>query len=360
MREKQMNRRAFLKLAALGMGGLAFRSLDRSLYLPEFPAHDRLGRIVAGKVELKARPNIDSETVGVLFDDAVVPWLSETVGPRPMWYSQRWVETPDGYIYAPNLQPVRNLPNVAISALPQSDAKPGMWVEVTVPYADLILANPPARSPWLKEATLPRVYYSQILWVDEIKTDTHGQIWYRVNERYGTYGDIFWVAGEALRPLTADEMSPLSPNVEEKKVVVDVTYQTLACYEGSSEVFFTRISSGAKFDAQGNAVDKWSTPVGPHHIWRKLVSVHMSGGTTGGGYDLPGIGWTTLFSGDGVAIHSTFWHNNFGVPMSHGCVNARPDDAKWVFRWTNPVTPADTGDMTVSGSVGTVIQVVES
>lgn len=360
MREKQMNRRAFLKLAALGMGGLAFRSLDRSLYLPEFPAHDRLGRVVAGKVEVKARPNIDSETVGVLFDDAVVPWLSSTVGPRPMWYSQRWVETSDGYIYAPNLQPVRNLPNVAISALPQSAAKPGMWVEVTVPYADLILANPPARSPWLKEATQPRVYYSQILWVDEIKTDAQGQIWYRVNERYGTYGDIFWVEGEALRPLTADEMSPISPNVEEKKVVVDVTYQTMACYEGSREVFFTRISSGAKFDAQGNAVDKWSTPVGPHHIWRKLVSVHMSGGTTGGGYDLPGIGWTTLFSGDGVAIHSTFWHNNFGVPMSHGCVNARPDDAKWVFRWTNPVTPADTGDMTVSGSVGTVIQVVES
>ncbi|HWQ84330.1 MAG TPA: L,D-transpeptidase, partial [Anaerolineales bacterium] len=327
MTETKLTRRAFLRLAALGMGGLAFRSLDRSLYLPEFPAHDRLGRVVAGKVEVKARPDIDSETVGVLFDDAVLPWLSETVGPRPLWYSQRWVETPDGYIYAPNLQPVRNLPNSPITALPESGGKPGMWVEVTVPYANLILMNPPARSPWLKEATLPRVYYSQILWVDEIKTDAQSQIWYRVNERYGTYGDIFWVAGEALRPLAAEEMSPISPNVEAKKVVIDVTYQTMACYEGSSEVFFTRISSGAKFDAQGNPVDKWSTPVGPHHIWRKLVSVHMSGGTTGGGYDLPGIGWTTLFSGDGVAIHSTFWHNNFGVPMSHGCVNARPEDA---------------------------------
>ena len=238
--------------------------------------------------------------------------------------------------------------------------KPGMWTEVTVPYADLVLANPPARSPWLKDATLPRVYYSQILWVDEIKTDAQGQIWYRVNERYGTYGDIFWVAGEALRPLNADELGPINPDVEEKRVVIDVTYQSMACYEGNREVFFTRISSGAKFDAQGNAVDKWSTPVGPHHIWRKLMSVHMSGGTTGGGYDLPGIGWTTLFSGDGVAIHSTFWHNNFGVPMSHGCVNARPEDAKWVFRWTNPVTPIDSGDMTVSGRVGTMIQVVES
>lgn len=360
MTEKQLTRRAFLKLAALGMGGLAFRSWDRSLYLPEFPDHARLGRVVAGKVEVKARPDIDSETVGVLFDDAVVPWLSETVGPRPMWYSQRWVETPDGYIYAPNLQPVRNLPNSPLTTLPQLGARPGMWVEVTVPYADLILANPPARSPWLKEATLPRVYYSQILWVDEIKTDAQGQVWYRVNERYGTYGDIFWVAGEALRPVTPEELTPISPNVEDKRVVVDVTYQTMACYEGNQEVFFTRISSGAKYDAQGNVVDKWSTPVGPHHIWRKLMSVHMSGGTTGGGYDLPGIGWTVLFSGDGVAIHSTFWHNNFGVPMSHGCVNARPEDAKWIFRWTNPETPFESGDMTVQGRVGTMIQVIES
>jgi lipoprotein-anchoring transpeptidase ErfK/SrfK len=72
----------------------------------------------------------------------------------------------------------------------------------------------------------------------------------------------------------------------------------------------------------------------------------MSGGTTGGGYDLPGIGWTALFSGDGVAIHSTFWHNNFGGElMSHGCVNARPEDAKWIFRWSNPPVQYDPGDL---------------
>lgn len=51
----------------------------------------------------------------------------------------------------------------------------------------------------------------------------------------------------------------------------------------------------------------------------------MSGGTTGGGYDLPGVSWTSLFEGDGAAIQSTFWHNNFGEQMSHGCVNAAPE-----------------------------------
>jgi lipoprotein-anchoring transpeptidase ErfK/SrfK len=70
----------------------------------------------------------------------------------------------------------------------------------------------------------------------------------------------------------------------------------------------------------------------------------MTGGTSGGGYDLAGIGWTVLFSSNGVALHSTFWHNNFGVPMSHGCVNLRPDDAKWLFRWTNPPVAYTPGD----------------
>ena len=355
----RLSRRTFLKLAAAGLGSLALPSLSRVFALPEFPQADRLGRNTAGKVEVKARPNIDSDTVAVLYDDAVVPWLKEVVGPRPLWYSQRWVETPQGYIYAANLQPVLNRPNKPLTKLPAIGKSSGMWAEVSVPYADLVLDNPPARSPWLKTAVSPRVYYSQILWIDRLKKDAKGQTWYRVNERYGTYGDIYWVAAEAFRPLTTDEITPLSPQVSDKRVVVDVTYQTLSCMEGNSEVYYCRISSGAKFDSNGNAVDKWSTPVGEHYIWRKLLSIHMSGGTTGGGYDLPGIGWTTLFSGDGVAVHSTFWHNNFGVPMSHGCVNARPDDAKFVFRWTLPDVQIDPGDMVVSGREGSKIVVVE-
>jgi hypothetical protein len=90
-----------------------------------------------------------------------------------------------------------------------------------------------------------------------------------------------------------------------------------------------------------------------------MVSLHMSGGTTGGGWDLPGIGWTTLFVGTGVSIHSTFWHNNFGVPMSRGCINASPDDARWIFRWSLPVVPYDPGDVTIPLPGGTVVEVSE-
>ena len=78
------------------------------------------------------------------------------------------------------------------------------------------------------------------------------------------------------------------------------------------------------------------------------------------GWDLPAVGWITLFVGAGVAIHSTHWHNNYGVPTSRGCVNALPEDAKWVFRWTSPQVPYDPGDVTVGMPGGTQIEVVEA
>ncbi len=354
-----LSRRDFLKLAVLGLGSLALRPWRRLAPWTTFPEDTPLGRVcIGGKVEVKARPDMDAPTVAVLYEDAVVPWRREVVGRNPYRVSQRFVETDQGYVWAPYLQPVRFQPNRPLSAFPPY-AQDGMWVEVTVPYVDILLANPPARSPWLEHTPRPRLYYSQILWADQIKVDDEGLVWYRVGDRYGSYGDWFWARAEAFRPLTPDEITPISPEVEDKRIVVNVTYQTLSCYEGQTEVYFCRVSTGAKFNAAGEAVDEWATPLGTFPIWRKLVGVHMSGGSTGGGYDLPGIGWTSLFADNGVAIHSTFWHNNYGVPMSHGCVNARPEDAKWIFRWTSPTVPYDPGDVTVSMPGGTKVYVIE-
>jgi hypothetical protein len=53
-------------------------------------------------------------------------------------------------------------------------------------------------------------------------------------------------------------------------------------------------------------------------------------------YELPGVPWTSFFGDSGVAFHGTFWHDNFGNPMSLGCVNMRNEDAKWLFRWCLP------------------------
>lgn len=357
-----ISRRDFLKLGVAGLGALGLRPWERLFTLPEFPNAERLARVVWWGTEMKTQPDISSNTVRSLREDEVFPWLREVVGRHPNDISQRWVETPEGYIWSPHVQLAQNAPNEALDNLPMTSLGAGLWVEVTVPYVDLVLDNPPARSPWLDyrlaNGPPPRLYYSQIIWVDDLKVTEDGQAWYRVNERYG-YGDIFWAQAEAFRPVTPEEMAPINPDVQDKRVVVDVPHQTLSCYEGNTEVYFARVSTGALYNAAGERVDVWATPAGEHPVWRKLVSLHMSGGTTGAGWDLPGIGWTTLFVGEGVAIHSTFWHNNYGVPMSRGCINARPQDAKWIFRWTQPIVEYDPGDVTVPLPGGTKIEVID-
>ena len=354
-----INRRDFLKLAALGTGALAFRPLNK-LSLPEFPQADRLGRIAVGKMDVFARPDGSGQPIGALYEDQVVPWVYEVVGSMPGRTNQRFVQMPNGYVWGGYLQPVWNKPNAPVTSLPTTSMGPGRWVEVTVPYVDLVLDNPPARAPGLQYAAsinLPaRFYYGQVAWVDEVRPDAAGQMWYRLNEKYGS-GDILWGQAEAFRPVTAEEIAPINPDVSDKRIVVRVWEQTLSCFEGDTEVHFAKISSGALYDAWGNRVNAWETPVGQYPIWRKAVSLPLSGGSASAGWSLPAVGWVSLFVGTGVAIHSTFWHNNYGEPSSRGCVNASPEDAKWIFRWSLPQVPYDPGDVTVEMPGGTIVSV---
>ncbi len=363
-----LSRRDFLKLAGVGLGGLALRPWSERLALPDFPQAERLGRVAVGMVELRAQPDPESETLGVLYEDAVLPWLRETAGRNPYYIfsNQRWVETPQGFIYGPYLQPVQNLPNQPLSELRSTSLGPGMWVEVTVPYVDAYLdKGEPSSNSWV-EAKMDlgqplRFYYSQTFWVDQIKTGSQGQILYRVNPNYYGGVDMLWAEAAAFRPITEEDLAPINPEISDKRVEVDVNRQSLSCYEGNAEVYYCRVSTGAKFDMYGNVVDKWATPVGQHRVTRKFISLQMSGGTTGAGYDLPGIGWTSIFATGGVAIHSTFWHNNYGDPVSHGCVNTSPEDARWIFRWVTPAVTYDPGmlDVTVTGQESTGVRVRE-
>lgn len=356
MKPFYLSRRDFLKLAGASLGALALRTYNQGLPLLQFPNAERFGRVcIDGRVDVKAAPSDSAATVSTIYSDAVVEWLREVIGPMQGRINQRWVETPAGYIYAADLQPVRNLPNTPLTAMPEG--KIGFWAEVTVPYVDLYLDNPPPRSPWAKDLIEtyrlnPRLYYTQVAWIDQIKTDDTGRIYYRFNEDVGYgfgYGDIFFAEGAAFHPLTEEEIAPIHPEVDPniKKVVVDRTanYQNLSCLEGNTEVYFCRVSTGTVWGASGNAGDKYLTPLGEHTTWRKIISLHMSGGTTGAGYDTPAVSWTTLFSGEGIAVHAAFWHNDFGSPRSHGCVNARPEDAKWIFRWTTPAVSLEQSDI---------------
>lgn len=369
MVQNSLSRKNFIKLLGVGLTSVGIRPIIKSSHTTEFPNYDRLGRVcIIGRVDLKSAPYEGSETTGVLYEDAVVPWLKDVVAKEPNYnyFNQRWVETPDGYLFAPNIQPVKNIPNQAIERLPETSLGEGMWAQVTVPYADVNLVNGPSSNSWVHariDQGLPlRVYYGQVYYIDQIKTDDFGGMFYRANPNYYGGVDMLWVPAEAMHPISPEELTPINPEVENKKIVVDVSRQTLSCFEGETEVYYCRVSTGAKYDMFGNAVEKWSTPLGSYLISRKFVSLQMSGGATGAPYDLPGIGWVSIFATGGVAIHATVWHNDFGTPKSHGCVNTMPENAKWIFRWALPQIPYDPGtvDISISGDPSTTVQVIES
>jgi LysM repeat protein len=109
---------------------------------------------------------------------------------------------------------------------------------------------------------------------------------------------------------------------------VDLSSQRLTAYQGNTAVFSALISSG---------LPKTPTVTGRFKVYTKLRSTRMRGP----GYDLPGVPYTMYFY-KGYAIHGTYWHNNFGHPMSHGCVNMRTSDAGWLFNWASVGTPVVT------------------
>lgn len=350
--KQNFSRRDFLKVAGVGLGALAFKPYFSETYyeklytpkrLPQFPAGDIIGRLV-DQTDVRSRPDnnpILNNVIGAMPADYLMPWGREVIGSVIGLTNQKYLETPQGYVWASRVQPTRNLPNTPITEMPAG--QPGFWAEVTVPYVDLTLETPPI-SPWIQSLIQynfpPRVYYGQVVWIDQVRT-ANGFAEYRWNESPGHgygFGDIFWLDGAGLKVLTETDVAPISPEIDpnEKRIVADLTYQNLSCYEGNNEVFFCRISSGAKFDATGALSEERATPVGELLTHWKIISLNMSGGGSASGYSTPAVPWSTVIHGDGIAIHGAFWHNDFGERRSHGCINVKPEDAKWIFRWSSP------------------------
>lgn len=130
------------------------------------------------------------------------------------------------------------------------------------------------------------------------------------------------------------EQSP-APN---KHIYVDLSTQKLYAFENDQLFLETYVSTG-KYDR---------TPPGEYRIWVKLRSTRMSGGTGYDAYDLPNVPYVLFFySPDvpktlGYSLHGVYWHNNFGHPMSHGCVNMRTIDAHKIYDWASPTTQKPT------------------
>lgn len=115
-----------------------------------------------------------------------------------------------------------------------------------------------------------------------------------------------------------------------KWIDVNVTNQTITAYEGTTPLKTILVSTG---------LPRTPTVLGTFKILRKYPAVRMTGGTPGYDYyDLPNVPYSMFFY-QGYAIHGTYWHSNFGHPMSHGCVNLPTSEAKWFYEWAPIGTP---------------------
>lgn len=345
-----LSRREFLRLAGLAAIASAGRPLYRwpALFFAhgvvdpwkgQFQPGAHLGRVTLARTALRSRPSPDSSFLGWKEQDDVVEVLREVVGQGAQPQNHVWMETSQGYLYFPDLQPIVFRPSVPLTILPDG----GFWAQVTVPYVDS-WSQPSAGARFVF-----RLYYASVYQINGVGTDDKGQVWYHIADLNA------YTPGQGLTPITAEDLAPISPQVENKKIVVNLERQALSAFEEQVEVFHATIASGGRYPS-GSGDLVWATTPGNYRVQWKRVGVHMAAGTQTVGYDLPGVGWVTFFiSSNGVAIHSTYWHNDYGVPKSHGCVNARPQDAQWIFRWTEPAVPYPAGDVHPPPPGGTAI-----
>jgi lipoprotein-anchoring transpeptidase ErfK/SrfK len=125
-----------------------------------------------------------------------------------------------------------------------------------------------------------------------------------------------------------DHLTPVEiPKAEAKWILVDLSEQIAVAYEAEKPVRAFIISSG---------LPNTPTVIGEFRILTKVKSQTMSGGTGAYYYNLPGVKWVQYFYAD-YSFHGTYWHNDFGRPKSHGCINMTNADAKWLFDWAGPV-----------------------
>ncbi len=131
--------------------------------------------------------------------------------------------------------------------------------------------------------------------------------------------------GQVLRiPSAGNPAPPPAPPASGNSgrwIDIDLTAQRLTAYEGNTPVRSTLVSTG---------LPRTPTPTGQYRIYVKYTAADMSGP----GYYLPAVPYTMYFY-RGYGIHGTYWHNNFGQPMSHGCVNLPTPEAQWLFEWAS-------------------------
>jgi len=344
-----LNRRNFIKLAGSALAASALPAPLRALAQGGLPPEDLnpdafvavgRGRVLAPSVTVWDRIETPHAAVKrylrgdilLLGEERVVPGTGSA-------YNNLWYRARGGWAHSGWIQPMafHDRPAVYREVGPN-----GFWVEVIEP------TTATREAPSLAAESRYDYAYGTVYLVTEIAAEAGGLVWYRTYDEYydkelGIEPTHHWVRADHVRRIHESEFAAIRPEAADKRIRVDLKAQRLACFEGEAEVLSTKVATGAAFTQADGSLVNYGTPQGEHRAILKMPSRHMRAieaeRSTDAWFDLPGVPWNTFFTLDGIAIHGTYWHNDYGVVRSHGCVNVPIVVAKFIYRWTFPTAP---------------------
>lgn len=328
--------------------GLAFSGKDFPLLqMPRYLEEETVGRVAIASVSVHKLPWDESTILYQRSRDEMIN-IYETVnssyGPE---YNPTWYRVWRGYVHAARVQLVKTRLNPVLENLPEE----GQLGEITVPVTAPLHYN--NKDTW---TALYPLYYESVHWITGLVEGPDKTPWYQITEAWSK--DKYYVPAIHVRLIQPQEIAPLSPEVppEKKRIEVSIERQTVTAFENDKEVFHTKVSTGLNKEVPGQI--PWRTPTGKWNITSKMGSQRMGDDpitSDVSAYVLPGVPWVSYFHVTGAAFHGTYWHNNYGVPMSHGCINMTPEDAKWIFRWT---TPGPVVEKRETRGMGTKVEII--
>jgi hypothetical protein len=317
-----LSRRDFLKLSSASL--LSLLLADFRVASVEAAPVSMQGRVLATNLFVRDAPAFTGKVADIAKRDVLLDIESQILGGVQGDSNRKWYRlTNQNYVNSSWIQLVETKINKVVKDIPES----GVLGEITIPFSESsygINVSP---------SVGPRLYFGTTHWVTAEVTDkVDGSAWYRAYDA-ATRAN-YYIRPQFLRLFSPEEIAPLSPQVPEieKHIEIYLDRQLLLAFESDVMVYAARVATGKK---------NFESPTGWFHTFHKRPTYHMFGGFDEFSvFDLPGVPWDSYITDNGVALHGTYWHNDFGTPHSHGCINLAIEDAKWIFRWTSPTVPA--------------------
>jgi hypothetical protein len=317
-----LSRREFLKLSSATL---------LSMFLPDLKL-DSLqvaptllkGRVLATNLNVRDSPSFSGKKLTSVRRDKLLDITERVIGGQDGDYNRVWYRlTNQSYVYSGWIQEVKTRFNPVVMSISET----GVLGEITIPYADSSYGINRSPSPG------PRLYYGTTHWITAVVADKRdGKLWYRAYDAATKV--YYYIHPEWMHIFSPEEITPISPQVpeNEKHIEIYLDRQLLLAYEWGAPVYAARVATGQK---------NYESPIGWFQTFHKRPTYHMFGGANEFSFfDLPGVPWDSYITDNGVALHGTYWHNDFGTPHSHGCINMTIPDARWIYRWTLPIVPS--------------------